>query len=190
MPIQAVIMSQTWVEGVYFVDGVHPIHNAMPAYGWIKKGCEQPLPTNTGRARLNINGALDPDSLEIIARADDTLATSSSLALLKEIEARNPKSHKIWIILDNARYYYNAEVLSYIKNSQQLVARFLPPYSPNLNLIERVWRFFKKKVLYNHFYPHFQDFRNACGHFFATFPAHYDELAALISDDFQTIVEA
>jgi hypothetical protein len=40
-------------DKIYFVDGVHPIHNAMPAYGWIKKGCEKPLPTNTGRARLH-----------------------------------------------------------------------------------------------------------------------------------------
>jgi hypothetical protein len=60
-------------DPVYFMDAVHPQHNPVLAYGWIKRGQEQPLPTNTGRKRLNINGAIDLDSLAPVVRFDETI---------------------------------------------------------------------------------------------------------------------
>ena len=174
-------------DKLYFLDGVHPQHNTAAAYGWIKKGQESKISTNTGRKRININGALDPESLEVIARADETLDAKSTISLFQMIEEQNPKANKIVLIGDNARYYYNSDVLEYINNSRQLEFVHLPPYCPNLNLIERLWRFMKKKVLHNKYYPTFSDFKKAIGEFFQNLPS-YDELEDLITEDFQIIM--
>lgn len=174
-------------DKIYFVDGVHPQHNSMPAHGWIKKGVERPLESNTGRQRININGALDPDSLEVIASVEKTLDGPTTVEFLKKIEAQNPNANKIVLIIDNARYYYNGEVVEYAANSEKLQLVYLPPYTPNLNLIERLWKFMKKKTLYNRYYPSIKDFKAALGEFFMRLPQSYDELRGIISEDFQIV---
>ena len=174
-------------DKIYFVDGVHPQYNSMPAYGWIKKGVERPLESNTGRDRVNINGALDPDSLEVIASVEKTLDGPSTVEFLKKIEQQNPNAEKIVLIIDNARYYYNGDVVGYAANSKQLQLVYLPPYAPNLNLIERLWKFMKKKTLYNKYYPTFKEFKAALGDFFMRLPDFYDELVTIITEDFQII---
>ena len=74
----------------------------------------------------------------------------------------------------------------YIMNSDKLEFVYLPPYSPNLNLIERLWKFMKKKVLRNKYYPTFLDFKDAIGDFFLKLPQYSDELDDLLSENFQT----
>jgi len=68
----------------YFLDGVHPQHNTMPAYGWVKKGKEKQIKANTGRKRININGALDAERLEVVARTDETINAQSTIELFKQ----------------------------------------------------------------------------------------------------------
>ena len=173
-------------DKIYFVDGVHAQHNTQAGYGWIRKGKEKALESNSGRQRININGALDPESLEVIAKADDTLNAQATIDFFKLIEAHNPKAEKIVLIIDNARYYFNGDVLEHVQNSSQLELVFLPPYSPNLNLIERLWKFMKKKVVYNQYYETFKEFKHAVGTFFERIPEYYDELSSLMNQDFQT----
>jgi len=173
-------------DKIYFLDGVHPQYNTVAAYGWIKKGKERHLSTNTGRQRINLNGALDPKNLEVIVRADETLNTESTIKLFKMIEEHNPDSHKIALIGDNARYYFNGDVIDYINNSSKLEFIHLPPYCPNLNLIERIWKFMKKKVLHNKYYPTFEAFKGAIGDFFQYLPK-YKELEDQIIEEFQII---
>ena len=174
-------------DKIYFVDGVHPQHNSMPAYGWIKKGFDKPLESNTGRERVNINGALDPDTFEVISRVDKTLDSTATINFLKQIEAQNKLANKIVLLVDNARYYYNADVYDYVTCSKQLELVFLPTYAPNLNLIERLWKFMKKKTLYNKYYATFKEFKAAIGNFFLRLPEYYDELSTILSEDFQII---
>lgn len=174
-------------DKIYFVDGVHPQYNSMPFYGWIRKGGAKPLASSTGRSRVNINGALDPDTLEVIAKVEKTLDSEATINFLKLIEEKNRGARKIVLFVDNARYYYNGDVMEYVSNSSQLEMVFLPPYAPNLNLIERLWRFMKKKTLYNKYYPSFKDFKGAIGEFFMRLPEYYDELSGFITDDFQII---
>jgi hypothetical protein len=73
---------------LYFADGVHPQHNPIAGYGWIKRGKDFPLPTNTGRRRLNINGAIDITTMAAEVRMDDTINGESTLALIQQIEAK------------------------------------------------------------------------------------------------------
>jgi len=147
-------------ETICFIDGVHPTHNAKPAYGWIRKGERKELPTNTGRQRLNLSGALDMFSKKVFTREDVTLNAASTIEFLKMLEDAYPKAEKIHIFCDNAKYYKNKEVGKYLEMSN-LEMHFLPPYSPNLNPIERLWKFMNEHVLYNRYYEKFADFKRA-----------------------------
>jgi transposase len=64
---------------------------------------------------------------------------------------------------------------------------FLPPYCPNLNLIERLWKYFRKQVLYNKYYEKFSDFQAACHHFFDSIKEHKNALRTLLAENFQII---
>lgn len=171
-------------EKVYFLDGVHPSHNVMPAYGWIKKGKEKEVKSNTGRQRININGVYSPDDGEIIIRDDESINAQSTIELFKTIEAMHPELSKIYIIRDNARYYTSKVVTEYLQSSRIEVIP-LPSYSPNLNLIERLWKFFKKKVLYNKYYSTYLEFKNAVFAFFGNCQESYkEELTSLMTENF------
>jgi transposase len=73
---------------------------------------------------------------------------------------------RIYIILDNAMYYRSKVVKNFLEENSRIVFKFSPPYSPNLNIIERLWRILKKKVVYNKFYLKFEDFKKAVDGFF------------------------
>ena len=120
-------------EAICFIDGVHPTHNMKPTWGWILRGERKEIPTNTGRQRLNLSGAIDIISKMVFVREDVTLNSSSTIAFLKDVEAAYPQARKVHIFCDNARYYRNKDVQEYIKSSK-IEMHFLPPYSPNLNL--------------------------------------------------------
>nr|WP_261341688.1 transposase [Candidatus Kuenenia stuttgartiensis] len=61
--------------------------------------------------------------------------------------------------------YRSKLVKEYLANSR-IKIKFLPSYSPNLNLIERLWKFFRKKILYNKYYDTYEKFKNKCFKFF------------------------
>ncbi|EGV33944.1 hypothetical protein ThidrDRAFT_0099 [Thiorhodococcus drewsii AZ1] len=146
------------------MDAVHPQHNPVLGCGWIKRGKQQAIQSNTGRQRLNINGAINIETLELTYRIDNTINAVSTIALLKQLESAYPAASRIIVICDNARYYKSKLVAEYLKNSR-IQLEPLPAYSPNLNLIERFWKFFKKQVLYNRYYERFAEFRIACKEF-------------------------
>ncbi|MCB1073893.1 MAG: transposase [Chlamydiia bacterium] len=93
-----------------FSDGVHPTHNAKPMYGWIKRGIRKELPTNTGRQRLNLTGAIDIVSHKVVIQEDDTLNAESTISFLKKLEQAYPHKNAIHVFCDNARYYKNKNV--------------------------------------------------------------------------------
>jgi transposase len=162
-----------------FMDAVHPQHNTKAAKAWIKKGVEKFIPSNTGRSRLNINGAYDPLEQECIFREEQTVNAQSSIELLKNIEERYDTASSIFVICDNAPYYYNEAVQAYLNDSKiELV--FLPTYSPNLNLIERFWKFLRKKVINTHYYQRFKDFKAAVLGFLENIANHKEELKQFI----------
>ena len=145
-------------DHIYFMDGVHPQHNTIACYGWIKKGQTKHLKTNNGRKRTHINGALNLQTKELLYVEDQQINSQTMIALLILI-LQKQKEGKIYIVLDNARYYHSIIVKDFIKENPRIILKFLPPYSPNLNIIERLWKILKKKVVYNKFYLKFDDFR-------------------------------
>jgi transposase len=156
-------------ETICFIDGVHPTHNVQPAYGWIKKGVRKEIPANTGRSRLNLSGAIDVISHHVVMQEDQTLNAESTIRFFQKIEEAYPCKQKVHVFCDNAPYYRNKAVKQYLTSSK-IVLHFLPPYSPNLNPIERLWKWMKERVIYNTYYRDFEDFKGAVLGFFATLP--------------------
>lgn len=169
---------------IYFMDATHPQHNPVLGCGWIKRGKDFPIPSNTGRQRLNINGAINVQDLSAVVRFDDTIDAVSTIALFQQLEQANPDAPQIIVICDNARYYKAKAVAEHLKGSR-IQLEPLPPYCPNLNLIERFWKFFKRQVLYNHYYQTFEEFRGACRDFFADLDSHGPRLQTLLAENFQ-----
>ena len=171
---------------VYFMDATHPQHNPVIGCGWIKRGKEHPIRSNTGRQRLNITGAIDVQTLSAEIRFDETVDALSTIALLRQLEDANPSAPTIFVFCDNARYYKSKTVAEYLVTSR-IRLEPLPAYSPNLNLIERFWKFFKRQVLYNRYYATFDEFRDACKTFFAELDAFAPQLRKLLVEKFQIL---
>lgn len=146
-------------EAMYFADAVHPQHNTRPAHGWIEVGQQRPIACNSSRYRLNINAvvnALNP--VEVIARQDKTIDSASTIALFEQILGANPTKRRIHIYCDSARYYVSKQVAEWVSD-KPIELHFLPGYSPNLNPIERLWKFMRQKVIDSVYYPHFKLFQ-------------------------------
>ncbi len=173
-------------DPIYFMDATHPQHNPVIGCGWIKRGKDFPIKSDTGRRRLNVNGAINAQSMSAAIRFDETIDATSAIALLQQLEQANPTAACIIVICDNARYYRSRAVKAYLEGSR-VHLEFLPPYSPNLNLIERFWKFFKRQVLYNRYYETFDQYKDACRKFFADLGAHVPRLRTLLAESFEVI---
>ncbi|PJD94133.1 MAG: IS630 family transposase [Legionella sp.] len=173
-------------DPILYMDGVHPQHNTMLAYGWIKKGQDNIIKSNTGRQRININGALDADTHAVITREDESINAISTIALLEQVEAAYPLAAIIYVICDNARYYRSKLVGKFLETSK-IQLMFLPSYSPNLNLIERLWKFMKKQVLYNKYYEKFDTFKQTTLGFFENIQQYKTELDSLLTNNFHLL---
>jgi len=171
---------------IYFADSVHPRHNAIISYGWIKKGEDFEVLSNTGRYHLNINGAIDIESMDMVTRTCEWVDADSICDLLKALRAKNMSGEVIYLVMDNARYNRSWKVKE-LACDLGIELIYLPPYSPNLNPIERVWKFFKKKVLYNRYYETKAEFDEACLKFFKYIRKFKDELSTLVTDNFEVL---
>ena len=181
---EAFMESKSADTEVLFSDAVHPEHNAMAAYGWIKRGEKRELKTNSGRERLNLHGAINAETYQVTMIESKTINADSTVDLLTAIEQAYPLSKEIYVILDNARYHYAKAVKEFVTESR-IKLIFLPSYSPNLNLIERLWKFFKKKTLYNRYHKNIKVFRKVCIEFFRHIEIHRDEIASIMSGGFE-----
>lgn len=170
-------------DPIYFVDAMHPHHNIEPVYGWIEKGITKEVPSNTGRERLNINGALNSETHEIIFREDDSINAQSTVRLFQQIEEKHPLAETIYVIADNAKYYRAQLVKDHLARSK-IDLIFLPPYAPNLNLIERVWRFFRQEIC-SQYYERLSEFRLQTHSFLENILDYKEQLSTLLAENFE-----
>lgn len=173
-------------ELIYFGDGAHPLHNSKPSYGWMRKGAPRVLKTNPGRNRLNFHGAVSAQGPRILVQEVKKMNSEEVLRLFAALERRHPTSRRIHFICDNASYYRSEKVARWLKNSR-IKIHYLPAYSPNLNLAERIWKLFRREVMNNQFYESFYDFRKACGSYFRRLSRRAPQLKIFFSDNFQTL---
>ena len=133
----------------------------------------------SGRQRFNVLGALCATTHCLVTVCNTDYINSKSVCeLLRKISALG-SAVPVTLVMDNARYQRCALVQATAK-ALHIELLFLPPYSPNLNLIERLWKFTKKKVLYSKYYATFEDFQKAISSLLTSAHLnHRDELASL-----------
>ena len=171
-------------EPVLFGDSVHPSQQTRPAYGWVRKGKEYVLEVNSGRKRINVMGALELSTMRLTYKTFDTINSNATIEFFMELEEAYPNAPRIHIILDRAGYHTSIEVQQYLERSRVNV-HFLPPRSPNLNSIERLWKVMHEHVSNNRCYKQFKDFREALFTFFdKTLPSIAEQLIDRITDNF------
>ena len=187
----APLMAQAEVDAdqpLYFVDATHPAYDAHPACGWMRRGETRVLRSNHGRVNVTLNGALSWPGRDVVTREANKITASEMIALFEQLAARHPSATAINVVIDNATYNRAAAVREWVAGTGGRVRLvYLPPYAPNLNLIERLWWFFKKKTLWNIHYPTLADFKTAIQGFFNTVASRKDELATLITNKFHFI---
>lgn len=105
-------------DPIYFADATHPQHNSISSYGWIKKGQEKELKANCGRERLNINGAINIETLEPTIGFYDTINADSAIDLFAKIEAKHPDANVIYVIVESARYYRSRLLNKHLKGTR------------------------------------------------------------------------
>ena len=179
-------------NGKYVVlnlDPMHQTHNNENGHMWQKTGKTgtRKVNSNTGRRRLNIIGALNMGNLDIVSFLTEENCNKETIKVfLKEVKKTYSKTEKIRIFLDNARYQRNYEVIAYAKKLG-IILDFMPPYSPNLCLIERLWKFFKNKVIKNKYYKTFKEFELFVSKFFQNWHLHKPNLDSLLTLNFEII---
>ena len=175
-------------EEILFLDGVHPTHNTQAGFAWIQKGQERVIESNSGRQRVNLNGAYNIKRGEVITLSSETINSDSTLKLFDTL-LKTYTTGTLYLFADNARYYKSQLLQEALKTEryQRIKMIFLPPYSPNLNPIEKVWKFFKNEVLKNQFYKTLDDFKRAIEIFFhekIKLPHIKEKLKRVASDHF------
>ncbi len=171
----------------YFVDAVHPTLNSEAGYGWIEKGSEYQILSNSGRTRMNIFGAINPDDVtDVITGEYKTIDYLASEDFFEKIGQKSAKAKLIRVFIDNASYFKKMVAEGLVKD-ERIEIVWLPTYSPNLNLIERLWKFFKKKVLKNNYHGLAKGFREKVREFFRHIKEYRTELESLLTCNFRLV---
>lgn len=147
---------------------------------WAKKGQQPLIKTPGGRKGINIIGVVDPATGRVFAEFVDSLKTDEFQRFLQQVLAEFGGLHKIWIILDNARVHHAKALQLFLQEVQgALELIYLPSYSPDLNVIERLWRLLRKEVTHNMYFPTFEEFSGSVQHFFEKHKCPSEEISSL-----------
>ena len=168
-----------------FGDACHPQGNGEPSYGWIYKGEEKQLKSNSGRQHLNLNGVVDIDTLDVIMTMPPTVNAQAMIELGQKLLRKYLGTKTIYWIVDNAKYHRAKIFQEWLRGHPRLKLLFLPSYSPNLNLIERLWKFFNEKVRCNKYFAKFSDFVLAAKGFFRCRTKFKEELRTRLKENFK-----
>jgi transposase len=174
-------------EPILFMDAVHPTQATKVTSGWIRTGVDKTIETTGSRTRLNIVGAIRLGHLEdTISAQYKTVNGESIIDFFARIKTSYQTNNTIHLVLDGAGYHRSAEV----KNKAEelgIQLHYLPPYSPNLNPIERLWKVMNEHARNNRYFATAKDFRWHINNFFdVTLPNIGNPLDSRINDNFQT----
>ncbi len=173
---------------VYFVDAAHFV--LAPFLGFLWSFARMFIKAPCGRQRFNVLGALNASTHELISVENDSYINATSVCELMEKLRNIHGKEKISIILDNARYQKCKIVFAKAKELS-IKLEYLPSYSPNLNLIERLWKFVKKTCLNSVYYENFNEFKAAIKDCLSkTHTEHKEDLDLLLTHKFQTFDES
>ena len=168
---------------VFFVDAAHFVFGTFLCCLW--SFTRLFVRAASGRQRFNVLGAWNAVTRTLVSVTNTTVVNTDTMCeLLRQIAAQG-LAGPITLVLDNARYQRNAVVIA-LAGQLGITLMFLPSYSPNLNLIERLWKFTKRRALYGRYHPTFADFRAAIEQTLSVIPTqHAADLDSLMTLNFQ-----
>ncbi len=174
---------------VLFGDAMHFNHQTVPGYCWGNPAYQPLLETNSGRKRLNILGAYDPDMYSVThLTGEENCNADRVIDLLDIVKTKYfPCCSNISLIVDNARYFHARKVTDWLSDNPSIKLVFLPPYAPNLNLIERFWGFMKSELVAGKYYKEYKTFRANVFRFLNNVGGHIDKLKTLMTEKFQIV---
>jgi transposase len=173
----------------YFVDACHPVWGLNLVYScWLLVGQRFLAGMGGGRKRLNILGAYCPDDQEYLdlRLTRDNINGEQFINLLRLLRERHPRAKRFILYLDNAAYYGKPVVKEWLRRHPEFRLEPVPPYSPNVNLIERLWRFMKGKAL-SRWHETFEAMQGAVSEVMDHLGQYREELATLMIDEFHII---
>lgn len=175
-------------RAVYFVDAAHFVFGAFLGYLWSLRRIF--VRTPSGRQRFNVLGALHAVTHELITVTNETYINAISVCALLRQLAERAGGLPVSVVLDNARYQ-RCKLVQGLAAELDIELLFLPPYSPNFNLIERLWKFVKKQCLNSQYHADFAAFKGAIVECITTASVrHKEELDSLLTLNFQTFEKA
>jgi transposase len=170
---------------VFFVDAAHMVYGTFLCCLW--SFTRLFVRAASGRQRFNVLGAWNALTQELIAVTNTTVVNTETMCELLSKLAAQGLSGPVTIVLDNARYQRNA-VVQALAASLGIELLYLPAYSPNLNVIERLWRFVKRQALYGRYHATFANFQGAILDTLSQVSTkHKDRLASLMTLNFQVL---
>jgi transposase len=169
-------------------DAMHLIHQNIPGLCWGDPKLPPVFETNSGRKRLNILGAYDPETHSLVhLSGEENCNAERVVEFLERIYHAHKGSSEIHLILDNAKYFHSKKVREWLENYPKMNLLFLPPYAPNLNLIERLWRFAKDKLVKGKYYKEYKTFRAKVFQFLNNIKDYEDDLKSLLVEKFEIV---
>src|SRR3954453_9832460 len=195
-----VVEQEEWLDGYrcdpvgtgirrYFVDACHPVWGFdLLFYCWLLVGQRFHVKVGSGRKRLNILGAYCPEDHEYldIRLSRGNINGEQFVNLLRVLLERHPETKQFILYLDNARYYSKPVVQEWLARHPEFHLEPVPPYSPNLNLIERLWKFLRQKALCR-WHKTFEAMQEAVAAVLDHLDGYRDELATLMVEQFHII---
>ena len=173
---------------IFFIDAMHPTQATKVSCGWIKKGQGKAIETTGSRTRLNLVGAINLNDLAAAhVRRYDKVNGEIIQHFFTELRTHNRSDKRIHITLDGAGYHRSRDVKDKA-HELNIELHYLPPYSPNLNPIERLWKVRNEHVRNNKYFATAKEFRDKIDEFFSeTLPTIGDILETRINDNFQVV---
>ena len=173
---------------ILFGDAMHLIHQNLPGNCWADPLFPPIIETNSGRKRLNILGAYNPENRSFIHLTGEENCNAETVIEYLELISKNYEYiPRVYLVTDNARYFHARTVREWLEEKNHIEIKFLPAYSPNLNLIERFWKYTKKKLVRNKYYKTYKEFRAKVFQFLNNDKDHCDNLETLMVEKFQII---
>jgi transposase len=178
-------------ESILFMDAMHPTQATKVSCGWIKKGQDKAIETTGSRTRLNLVGAINLRNLaDAQVKRYEKVNSETIQTFFEEIREHEGSDKRIHLILDGAAYH-RANAVKEKAKVLNIALHYLPPYSPNLNPIERLWKVMNEYVRNNKYFATAKEFRDKIDEFFIkTLPTIGDKLVSRITDNFQVLASA
>jgi transposase len=173
----------------YYVDACHPVWGLDLIFScWLLLGQRLLVGMGSGRKRLNILGAYCPDDHDYVDYriTRDNINGEQFVNFLRLLRSLHPETEKFILYVDGAKYYNSPVVKEWLKRHPEFHLSRIPPYSPNVNLIERMWKFLRSKALCK-WHKSFEEMQSAVSEVLDHLENYRAELQTLMTEKFHII---